>query len=225
VSTCADHPTVRGRRLARSSVLRAALAGALGIAAALLVSCGGSSGKLIPLADAGPLQSDFETIAQDAEAGNGSCSATESAVLKTEQDFTALPASIDSGLRQTLRQGIENLRARALVLCAQPLAQTTPTSTTTTKPTTSTSTTPPTTSTNTTTSSTETVETTSTPSTTPTSTTPGGGTPAPGTGETPAGGGGPVGGGQGGGTGVGENDSSPTEGAAGAGANSQEGAK
>jgi hypothetical protein len=224
VSVRTGHPTVRGRRLARSSVLRAALAGALGIAAALLVSCGGSSGKLIPLADAGPLQSDFETIAQDAEAGNGSCSATESAVLKTEQDFTSLPASVDSGLRQTLRQGIENLRARALVLCAQPLAQTTPTSTTI-KPTTSTSTTPPTTATNTTTSSTETVETTSTPSTTPTSTTPGGGTPAPGTGETPASGGGQVGGGQGGGTGVGENGSSPTEGAAGAGANGQEAGK
>jgi hypothetical protein len=208
--------------------VRAALAGALGIAAALLVSCGGSSAKLIPLADAGPLQGDFETIAQDAEAGNGSCSATEAAVLKTEQDFTALPASIDSGLRQTLRQGIENLRARALALCAQPLAQTTPTSTTT-KPTTSTSTTPPTTTTSTTTTTTETPPTTSTPSTTPTSPTPGGGTPAPGTGETPAGGaqgGGAQGGGaQGGGTGVGENGSSPTEGASGAGASGQEGTK
>jgi hypothetical protein len=213
VSARAEHPAVRRRRLARSSILRAALAGALGIAAALLVSCGGSSAKLIPLADAGPLQSDFETIAQDAEAGNGSCSATESAVLKTEQDFTSLPASVDSGLRQTLRQGIENLRARALALCAQPLAQTTPTSTTT-KPTTSTSTTPPTTSTNTTTSSTETAETTSTPSTTPTTTTPGGGTPAPGVGETPpAGAGAP-----GGGTGAGEGASNPGEGAAGAGA-------
>jgi hypothetical protein len=223
VSPRAGHPTARDRRLARSSVVRAALAGVLGIAAALLVSCGGSSAKLIPLADAGPLQSDFETIAQDAEAGNGSCSATEAAVLKTEQDFTALPASIDSGLRQTLRQGIENLRARALALCAQPLAQTTPTSTTT-RPTTSTSTTPPTTTTNTTTTTTETQPTTSTPSTAPTSTTPGGGTPAPGTGEAPAGGsGGQAGGGQGGGTGVGENGSSPTEG--GAGASGQEGAK
>jgi hypothetical protein len=224
VSARAEHPAVRGHRLARSSILRAALAGALGIAAALLVSCGGSSGKLIPLADAGPLQSDFETIAQDAEAGNGSCSATEAAVLKTEQDFATLPASVDSGLRQTLRQGIENLRARALALCAQPLAQTTPTSTTT-KPTTGTSTTPPTTTTNTTTSSTETVETTSTPSTTPASTTPGGGTPAPGTGETPGGGG------QGGGTGVGassppgENGSSPPEGAGAGGANGQEAGK
>jgi hypothetical protein len=191
-------------------MLRAALAGTLGIAAALLVSCGGSSAKLIPLADAGPLQSDFETVAQDAEAGNGSCSATESAVLKTEQDFTSLPASVDSGLRQTLRQGIENLRARALVLCAQPLAQTTLTNTT---PKTTTTTTP-TTTTNTTTTTTEATPPTTTPSTTPTTTTPGGGTPAPGVGETPpAGGGAP-----GGGTGAGEGASNPGEGAAGAGA-------
>jgi hypothetical protein len=188
-----------------------ALAGALGISAALLVACGGSSGKLIPLADAGPLQSDFETIAQDAEAGNGSCSATESAVLKTEQDFTSLPASVDSGLRQTLRQGIENLRARALALCAQPLAQTTPTSTT---PKTTASTTTPTTTTDTTTTTTETTPPTTTPSTTPTTTTPGGGTPAPGVGETP-----PTGGGApGGGTGAGEGAANPGEGAAGAGA-------
>ncbi|HSZ13258.1 MAG TPA: hypothetical protein VK790_04410 [Solirubrobacteraceae bacterium] len=213
------------RTSTRASLLRSALAGMLGIAAALLVSCGGSSAKLIPVADAGPLQSDFETVAQDAEAGNGSCTATEAAVLKTEHDFSALPASVDSGLRQTLRQGIENLRARALVLCVQPLVQTTPTSstpktTTSTSTSTTTGTTTPTTSTPTTT-----TPTTSTPSTTtPTSTSPGGGTPAPG--ETPAGGGAP-----GGGTGAGEGGAggaSAQEGAAGAGAGGaggQEGAK
>jgi hypothetical protein len=118
---------------------RIALAAMLGLTAALLVSCGSSSDKLIPVASAGPLQSDFETVAQDAEAGNGNCAATESAILKTEQDFDGLPAALDSGLRETLRQGIENLRARALALCVQPLVQTTPT-TTTAKTTTSTAT-------------------------------------------------------------------------------------
>jgi hypothetical protein len=193
-------------------MLRAALAGLLGITAALLVSCGGSSAKLIPTADAGPLQSDFETVAQDAEAGNGSCTTTEAAIVKTQQDFSALPASVDSGLRQTLRQGIENLSTRARVLCAQPLAQTAATNTTakttttntTTPPTTTTATTPPTT-----------TATTTPPSTTPTSTTPGGGTPAPGEGETPGTGGAP-----GGGTGAGA--SSP-QGENGAGANPTEG--
>ena len=187
----------------RTPIARLMLACLLGVAAALLVSCGGSSAKLIPTADAGPLQSDFETIAQDAEAGNGSCTTTEAAILKTEQDFSALPVSVDSGLRQTLRQGIENLRTRALVLCAQPLAQTAATNTTA-KTTTTNTTTPPTTTT-----------TTTPPSTTPTSTTPGGGTPAPGEGETPATGGAP-----GGGTGAGA--SSP-QGENGAGANPTEG--
>ena len=53
-----------------SSVL---LAGLLGVAAALLVSCGSSTAKLIPTADAGPLQRDFEEVAQAAEAGAGDC--------------------------------------------------------------------------------------------------------------------------------------------------------
>jgi hypothetical protein len=159
----------------RTQLPRLALAGMLGVAAALLVACAGSNGKLIPIAASGPLQGDFETVAQDAESGNGSCSTTETALAKTEQDFSALPTSVDSGLRDTLRQGIDNLRGRALALCAQPLAQKTPTSTT------------PKTSTGTTTST----STDTTPATTPSTTTstgatstdttpasPGGGTPA-----------------------------------------------
>jgi len=160
--------------------LRAALAGAVMVAATLLVACGGSTAGLIPVANAGPLQSDFEAVAQAAQTGNGNCTETEAALAKTEQDFAALPSSVDSGLRNTLRQGIENLRKRSLELCAQPLSQTdtTPTvklpaprttpTTTDTAPTTTT-TAPP-------------------PVTTPTTTTPsgpGGGTVAPG--ETPSG--------------------------------------
>jgi hypothetical protein len=181
-------------------VLRLIPAGLLGLGAALLVSCGSSNGKLIPLANAGPLQTDFEAVAQAAQTGGGSCAPTEAAILKTERDFSALPATIDAGLRSTLHQGIANLRSRALVLCAQPLAQstaatTTPTTTTTTTTTRTTPTTP---------TVTETTATSTTPTTTPTtptSTGPGGGTPAPGAGETPP----PAGNGQGGGTGAGEN--------------------
>ncbi|HEX3910238.1 MAG TPA: hypothetical protein VHW67_06000 [Solirubrobacteraceae bacterium] len=156
----------------RAVALRVLLAVALGVAAALLISCGGSGKSLIPLADAGPLQSDFEAVAQAAESGDGSCTATESALLKTDQDFAALPTSVDSGLRSTLHQGIENLRTRALALCAQPLPQTTVTTTT-----------PKTTSTTTPTTPTET-ESTETPSTPAPETEgpsgPGGGTQAPG---------------------------------------------
>ncbi len=226
MSTRRTHAATRGHDQRRLLLLRVALTCMLGIAAALLIACGGSSAKLIPVADAGPLQSDFETVAQDAEAGNGSCATTEAAILKTQQDFDVLPASVDSGLRQTLRQGIENLRARSLMLCAQPLAQTTATNTT---PKTTTSTTTPTTTTPTTTTPTTTTPTITTPSTPPTSTTPGGGTAAPGAGETPPDSGGAPGGGTGAGASSpqGENGggANPTEGAGGIGANGQEEAK
>jgi len=155
--------------------LRFLCVGLLGVAiVVMLVSCGGSGQGLIPLADAGPLQSDFEAVAQAAQIAGGDCTATTAAINKTEQDFAALPATIDPGLRNRLRLGISNLRERALALCAQPLTQTVTTSatpTTTTHPTTTQTTT----------------QTTST-QTTPTSPSPslpdnGGGTAAPGEGE------------------------------------------
>jgi hypothetical protein len=181
------------------------LAAMLGVAAALLVACGSSSGKLIPVADSGPLQGDFETVAQAAESANGNCSATETALAKTEQDFNGLPGSVDSGLLDTLHQGIENLRKRAVALCAQPLAQNTATSTTP-KPSTTTST-----STATTPATTPTTTTPTTPiPTAPTPTTPaspGGGTPA-GPGEATPG----IGSEQGG-TGAGEGNAEAPEGA------------
>jgi hypothetical protein len=134
------------------TLIRSAVAALLGVLAAVLVSCGSSGAGLIPAADAGPLQSDFEAVAQDAAKGNGSCAATESALGKTEQDFLALPASVDRGLHARLEQGISNLRRRALAMCVQPTAAatteaqpaTTQTNTTTeTTPTTTETTTPP----------------------------------------------------------------------------------
>ncbi len=165
----------------------------LGVSAALLVSCGGSGKGLIPLANAGPLQSDFELVAQDAQSGDGNCAATEAALAKTEEDFAALPTTVNPGLRNRLNQGISNLHNRALELCKQPLAQTTTTSsvsrTSTPKP-------QPTTTTQTNTQTTSTQSTQTTPTSAPPET--GGGTPAPGSESHPSGG---VG--QGGGTGAG----------------------
>lgn len=163
-----ETPRAGARRRARL-LLRTVLAAGLGAIAAVLISCGGSGKGLIPVADAGPLQSDFEAVAQAAENGDGSCTSTESALLKTEQDFAALPPSVDSGLRNTIHQGIENLRTHALALCTQPLPQSTVTTPTTTS-TTTTDTTP----TETQTTPTETQPTPPSPSG------PGGGTPAPG---------------------------------------------
>jgi hypothetical protein len=183
-------PAPKPRRRIAAYVLRSSLAGLAGLAAALLVACGSSGKALIPVAHAGPLLSDFEAVRNAAENANGECSATEAAVSKTEEDFDALPSTVDAGLRDTLHQGIVNLRKRAHEMCIQPVGQSTGTTATTEKSTTTTTT--PTTTT------TETQPTTSTPITPPEETEehgPGGGTPAPG--ETP-------GGEQGGGVGAGE---------------------
>lgn len=162
----------RAARRARAKLPRVILLVLLGVLAASLVACGSSGKGLIPTGDAGPLQSDFEAVVQAAENGDGNCSATESALLRTEQDFARLPSNVDGGLRDTLHRGIENLRSRSLALCAQPLPQSTVTTTTPKTTTSTTSTTPPP-------SETETTPT----QTTPTQTTPpgpGGGTQAPG---------------------------------------------
>ena len=190
--------------------VRLPLAALLGIAAAVvLVSCGGSGKGLIPEANAGPLQSDFEAVAQAAQTGNGNCAQTTAAINKTERDFAALPTSVDSALHDRLSQGISNLRERALALCAQPLVPTTTTTTPRTTTTTHTQTTP------------APAETTPTTTTTHESTTPasptkppannGGGTAAPGAGSES---------GASGGTGAGESEG----GSESAGAGGQEGA-
>jgi cytoskeletal protein RodZ len=206
-----ERPSIRR---ARSHLhLRILLAGLLGVSAALLVACGSSGKGLIPSANAGPLQSDFEAVAQAAQSGEGNCTATEAAIEKTESDFAALPATVDAGLHKTLGVGIANLRRRALALCAQPLPQATST-TKTTAPTTTTNTqTTPTTSTQT---ETSTAPTTSTIAP-PTATSPGGGTPAPGSESAPGASSGP-----GGGTGIGGESGS---GGAGSGAPAQENGK
>jgi hypothetical protein len=169
--------TVRIQDITRGGALRLLVVGLLGVATAVLVSCGSSGKGLIPLANAGPLQGDFEAVAQAAAAGNGDCAATVAAINKTEQDFAALPSSIDSGLHGRLSQGISNLRERALAMCAQPSTQTT---TTLTHPHTTTTAKPPTTSTTTpTTTQTTSTQTTATTPTTPTTTPNTGGSVAP----------------------------------------------
>ncbi len=157
----------------------------LGAAAAGLVACGSSGGGLIPAAQAGPLGIDIEAVEKAAEEGNGNCTATEAALLKTDQDYAALPLAVNSTLRGKLRLGIENLHKVAREACAQPLGGTTTAIT-------------PKTPAPTTTQSTPTPKTTTT-DTTPTTPTPpvheheeaehgaGGGTAAPGETESPGG--------------------------------------
>ena len=46
-----------------------------------------------------------DNVAKAAQAGNGNCTATTEAINKTEQDFAALPSTINAGLRSRLSQG------------------------------------------------------------------------------------------------------------------------
>jgi hypothetical protein len=101
------------------------LAAPLGVLAAVLVACGSSGTGLIPAANAGPLASDFQAVERAAQAGNGSCGATEAALSTTEHDFHLLPSSVDAGLRGRLAEGIRQLHATALEMCAQPAATST----------------------------------------------------------------------------------------------------
>jgi hypothetical protein len=156
----------------------------LGVAATSAMACGSSGKGLIPASAAGPLQGDFEAVANAAEAGNGDCTATDEAVAKTEQDFAGLPIGVDRGLRERIREGIANLSERARAMCAEPATTVTTTSSTRTSTTTTTST--PTSSSTTTTSSSSTSPATSVPNQ-------GGGTPAEGA-APPAGGAGESGG-------------------------------
>jgi len=200
VSPAPEAHGTRARRAGGAWAARTLVAALLGLAAALLISCGSSGKGLIPTANAGPLQADFEAVSQAALNGNGSCSGTEAAIAKTEQDFNALPAAVNGGLRSKLREGITNLSKRARELCTQPL---TPATTATTQ-----KTTPPPPTTTAQTSTTPPPTTTTPTTTTPTTTTPetGGGTAAPG--ETPGTGNGNPGSGgtegQSGGVGAGE---------------------
>jgi hypothetical protein len=198
-------PVIRRPVIRRRHAARLSAAALLGVGAALLVSCGSSGSGLIPMGDAGPLEGDFQAVAQAAREGDGDCTATEAAIGRMESDLHTLPATVDAGLRGRLEEGTSHLRARALTLCAQPLAQATATTSQSTiaKPT---KTTPTTSTTGTQTTPTTSTPTTSTTSTgvTPTTSVPsgaGGGTPAPGS-EGRAGEGEP--GASGGGTGVGE---------------------
>jgi hypothetical protein len=132
-SRCPARERARGaRRSARHSAVRILPAFGLVASCALLSACSSSSRGLIPASDAGPLQSDFEAVAQAAQNGNGDCAETAGEIRKTEQDFAALPTSVASNLRNTLSIGISNLSTRALARCAQTTSRSTTTTTTTT---------------------------------------------------------------------------------------------
>jgi hypothetical protein len=151
-------------------VLTLLAAAILGVAASLLVACGGGDkSKLIPAADAGQLRSALDEVASATQSGD--CTAAQAAVTRASSVLAGLPDEVDARLRSRLRSGVANLRARVPVQCAEQ-TETTPTQTQTAPA--QTQTTP--TQTQTTPTQTQTTPTTTTPTTT---------TPAPTTPTTP----------------------------------------
>ena len=137
----------------------------LGVAAALLAACGGTSDG-IPSANAGDLKSQIEDVQQAVDSGR--CSDVDGQLTQVDERIDDLPPSTDPQLVRTLREGADKLRSVAIEECDATPAKTT-TETTTTQ--TETDTTPSdTTTTPTDTTTTTTPTTTMTP--TPTTTTP-----------------------------------------------------
>jgi hypothetical protein len=134
----------------------------LGLGAAGLTACGsggGSSKALIPSADAGALDHDFDAVAQAVDAGN--CPAMGQALQGAQNDLDQLPARVSVRLKTRLQEGLRLLGQQAAKECAAnrtatetvptvttpaPTTATVPAPTTTTTPTTTappTTTTPP----------------------------------------------------------------------------------
>lgn len=141
---------------------RALLAGGLGLAASLLVACGGGAG-LLSGDQANNLQAAIDSVSTAVQSGN--CAAAENAAQSLQNEAANLPPTVNRSLKTNLNDGVSKLTDQAAAECHQHAVTTTSTSTTTTSTTDTTSSTPTTTTTSSSSS------TSSTPSTTSSSTT------------------------------------------------------
>jgi hypothetical protein len=149
--------------------VRLPLAFVLGIAAALLVACGGGSNqKLLPPVSADRIKNHLTEIRQALDQQD--CQRAEAGVQTLYSDLARIPPTVDRRLRSRLREGIDKLNARVPIDCQQPTTTTT-TVPTTTAPVPTTNTTPPDTTTTTTPTNTTTTTTPTDTTTTPTDTT------------------------------------------------------
>jgi len=108
------------------------LALVLGVGAALLVSCGGTSGQ-IPAGDASQLKGHLDQV--DAAVAQRNCPAADSALQQARRDLASLDnkgTAVDGRLRSRLRDGVEKLDAQANMECEQDATTTTTTVATTT---------------------------------------------------------------------------------------------
>jgi cell division septation protein DedD len=159
------------------------LAAVLGVAAAALVSCGGTASRrdLIPPGSADRMKSALSDVRSAVDSGD--CAGAARALTRARGALVSLPSSVDDRLVARLRQGISRLEALAPRQCAQQDTQTTTVQTTETTTPETTTTQTPTTDTTPTTSTTTPTDTTPTATTPPTTTTT---TPAPDTAAPPA---------------------------------------
>jgi hypothetical protein len=159
------------------------LAAVLGVAAAALVSCGGTPSRrdLIPSGSADRMKSALSDVRSAVDSGD--CAGAARALTRARGALVSLPSSVDDRLVARLRQGISRLEALAPRQCAQQDTQTTTVQTTETTTPETTTTQTPTTDTTPTTATTTPTDTTPTATTPPTTTTT---TPAPDTAAPPA---------------------------------------
>jgi hypothetical protein len=95
--------------------LRILLPCALGLIAALLVSCGDTS-HLIPGTDADAINQNIDAAAS--ASGDGRCGRADAAVQRAQTHVQQLPSSVDPKLKADLEQGLARLRATAASECA-----------------------------------------------------------------------------------------------------------
>jgi hypothetical protein len=157
--------------------VRLPLAFLLGVAAAVLIACGGSNKKLLPAVSADRLKNDLADVSQAIDQQD--CAAAAKAFTQFQADLQRVPATVDRRLRQRLNEGASRLSNRVPVDCkgAPRTTTTTVPTTTTTTPATTTTTTPTTTTTTPTTTTTTPTTTTTTPTDTTTTGPSNGGTP------------------------------------------------
>jgi hypothetical protein len=146
--------------------VRLPLAFLVGVAAAVLVACGGGSNKkLLPAVTADRLKNDLADLRQALDQHD--CAAANTALVAFTGDLDRIPNTVDKRLRARLRVGAAKLADRVPQDCRQ-TTTTTETVPTTTTPTTDTTTIPPTDTTTTPTTTTPPTDTTTTPTDTTT---------------------------------------------------------
>jgi hypothetical protein len=94
----------------------------LGVCAALVAACAGSTRGGIPAASASDMKSQLEDIRERVDGGN--CGELNGQLRQVDEGIDALPGSVDEQLKQALRDGANRLRDAAPRECNEIQAST-----------------------------------------------------------------------------------------------------